>query len=960
MLLSRSLRTFLQLLYSILALPVSAQLRSFEHLGADRGLPASEAYNIARDEKGYIWVATEYGLVKYNGARFVPVCTNIPLRERIVYAFSRNSKSELCFANSQFNIYVTRNDSAFMVKGSGKVKAGMPNYLPIGNFYIDSTDNIYLHTFARSYKYLSPEDTLVERASAGGPVPLGTIEEIGKNYFSVLTSNDALHFSIPNPRYAGVFRLEGLSGEGRSRVQKNNYGMYLTLDHYIVLVTGDRKTYHYQAPGAVLSLNLSPGGHVWAGVQNEGLLELDKDLRLLHRYLPGLSVSDVHFDDQDGIWTTTLEQGVFHCRNVHEYSYYHPEGSTEITLLKPVGNRLFAGSSDGKLLVLDGERSQLITMSKNSNMQDVLALGDGYLLATKSGTYSLPTLSGVPRLMIPGVCYRMLRQWSGIISLRGTLLTVYTDDFREIDSARVPAKSRCLLPLSDSTLLFGTEKGCIAYKDGRFSFPADLSPLQNSDISVLAKDTEGTIWIGTRGDGLFRLRRNSPLEAMTAPSGMITHLSFYRDSLLLSTNTGLYAAAPASAMKWKMLYSGEVMKAVAYRDKIFIGTKHGLLAYDTAALFRPLHPAVYLSSVTAKGRRTGTTGIHVQHGENELLFGFDVLSYRRQAPPLLYRLNGPVTSEGQVPGTQLLLQNLPPGRYELLLYTDSGSLQPSLIVPFYIEPAFWQTRTFFAGSIVLGVLLLLASGYWLHRRTRNVAYKKATIGRLLSEYKLTALKAQINPHFISNSLAAIQQLVLSGEVEKGGHYLAQFSLLIRCVLQYSDKSLVSLGEELKIIELNILLEQLRFSDHFIFEKDIRTDADLRDLFVPPLITQPFIENAVWHGLLPLRDRRMPKLVFKIRQYENRIVLSITDNGVGRSMQAKAGEKPENGPYTSRGIALTQSRIENLNQLYGGIQGQMRITDLYDEHRQPAGTQVDITLPIISDPTHEINHPQHHY
>ena len=122
------------------------------------------------------------------------------------------------------------------------------------------------------------------------------------------------------------------------------------------------------------------------------------------------------------------------------------------------------------------------------------------------------------------------------------------------------------------------------------------------------------------------------------------------------------------------------------------------------------------------------------------------------------------------------------------------------------------------------------------------------------------------------------------------------------------------------------------------------------LSITPLITKPFIENAIWHGLLPLNGRRLPRLLLKVRRDHDSLTLSVIDNGVGRNADLKQA-KSEKGAFASRGIDLTQSRIDNLNQLYGSGKASIRIKDLY-EGKVAAGTQIDIVLPIFPETIYE--------
>jgi LytS/YehU family sensor histidine kinase len=246
-------------------------------------------------------------------------------------------------------------------------------------------------------------------------------------------------------------------------------------------------------------------------------------------------------------------------------------------------------------------------------------------------------------------------------------------------------------------------------------------------------------------------------------------------------------------------------------------------------------------------------------------------------------------------------------------------------------------------------LLALALVGWIawftYARLKKREAGKAEIIRQLAEYKSIALKAQINPHFISNLLSAVQLLMLENKADAANQYIAKFSLLIRHVLKYSDQVTTCLFNEIQIIDIIVELEQLRFSDRFVFEKQISPDLNPDEIFVPPLIMQPIIENAVWHGLLLLNGKRVPKLIFRAGIIEENLVISIIDNGVGRAYARTHSNTDLGDARESKGTWLVTNWIENLNQMLPGKGCAIYFTDLQDEERQASGTQVDIIFPL---------------
>lgn len=245
------------------------------------------------------------------------------------------------------------------------------------------------------------------------------------------------------------------------------------------------------------------------------------------------------------------------------------------------------------------------------------------------------------------------------------------------------------------------------------------------------------------------------------------------------------------------------------------------------------------------------------------------------------------------------------------------------------------------GTIIL--LLVVVIIILIIRNKRNLKKQKEQFELInrITELELKVVKAQMNPHFISNCLAAIQELIYKNDVDKAGQYLAKFSYFLRQILNYSDKNFITLSEELEIIKLNVELEQLRFKDEFDFQLIIHEDIDMDEVLIPALITQSFIENAIWHGLLPLNNNRKPKLIINILLQNGLPIIEIEDNGVGRNLNKVVSEN-------SKGTKLIVDKIESLNRLYNTTNYKMEIIDITDINKKPIGTKIRIHLDNIKE------------
>lgn len=246
-----------------------------------------------------------------------------------------------------------------------------------------------------------------------------------------------------------------------------------------------------------------------------------------------------------------------------------------------------------------------------------------------------------------------------------------------------------------------------------------------------------------------------------------------------------------------------------------------------------------------------------------------------------------------------------------------------------------QRRLLWTSVIVIFVLLLGFILIFLLSRIRVL--------RQQSEMRLQALRSQMHPHFISNSLNAIDSLISQNRNDEASEYIIDFSRLCRQIIDYSQQHLISLSQELETLGYYLSLEKLRMKEKLIYEIKIERQIDVQSIKIPPMILQPYVENAINHGIHNLSGPG--QLVITIKKSSTKPVLEyvIEDNGVGREKALSLQNQSTARKRTSYGIKITQTRIETLKKV---INGSVVIKDLYDSEGRASGTQVVILLPLI--------------
>ncbi len=267
-----------------------------------------------------------------------------------------------------------------------------------------------------------------------------------------------------------------------------------------------------------------------------------------------------------------------------------------------------------------------------------------------------------------------------------------------------------------------------------------------------------------------------------------------------------------------------------------------------------------------------------------------------------------------------------------------------------IKPPWYRTWWFYS---LIGIVV--ASGvYWFYRRRLEQVRKEESYKRELAElkqkeaeYKQLAaetetaiLRLQMNPHFIFNSMNSINSYILKRDISTAGEYLGRFSKLMRMILNLAAKKYITVYEEQELLELYIQTEAMRFEDKFNYEIRIGNDLDPDDVLIPTMILQPFVENAIWHGLSRKQGGGTILVEFKIKGES--LVCAVEDNGIGRQA---ASESQKGKKHESKALSITQKRLELL-QTETGKEAGYRVLDLVAADGSPTGTRVELVIPLI--------------
>ena len=235
-------------------------------------------------------------------------------------------------------------------------------------------------------------------------------------------------------------------------------------------------------------------------------------------------------------------------------------------------------------------------------------------------------------------------------------------------------------------------------------------------------------------------------------------------------------------------------------------------------------------------------------------------------------------------------------------------------------------------SLIVGLSLLLVAAFFTYQYIKQ----QRLANNLLA---LKSLRSQMNPHFIFNALNSVNSFIASNDERTANKYLSDFSFLMRAVLENSEEDFIPLQREVELIEMYTKLEHFRFKDKFDYEIDIDKNIDIDAYEIPPMLLQPYIENAVWHGLRYKNEKGILKIEIQ-NISSNEIMISIIDDGIGRE-RSKSLKTQNQKKHNSKGLSNIKKRIKILNDMY---KDKIDVTiGNYNNQKDDSGTKVEVTL-----------------
>lgn len=937
------------------------QSPGYLHYSMKDGLPSNRTYCAVQDREGYLWFGTDKGLVRFDGQNFknYGIADGIPDPE--VLNLFEDPKGRLwlgCF----------RQEPTFRWQGQFYTKAvnQLLDKVPTGNNlsqFVSGRDSSLLagNGMLLHFKGLVPPNLQISSQKAG----IRLFAKIGDEVFGITKrAIRKIQFLGDSLRMETVYTFEKKLYPTRIAVNGNRLlisGLYSILLDY----SEGQFSCVFQKPEVYFNLFVDQQHRFWSCSPEKGAICFDNNQRELSNpevYLPGKKVSSFYQDFQGNYWFHTIGEGLYCLPQKNALNWQKKDGlrSDFITALaKGVNGRLFVGDEIGNVYQVYQNNLRLLhafgSRDGHNAIRQVIPLNrEDFYTVTDEGVYLFEgktktqlaenALYGAFKCMVEVDEHLYLGTSSGLYQLRPD-----QSIFKSIRIGRVTVlKKDC-----ENNLWMGNTAGVFSAKDSFSTNWGDhFSDLKKRIVGIEPGAEPGIIWFVTAGADLIKAKTHNGvilsvesivLDVNPRVNGINAITMGPNNHIWLGTNRGVLSidtlGTISSFTQKNGLLSNDILKLCFMEDTLWIGSVHGLsklVPEDELLLNEGIHTQITNFSYYLKGSLHSLDFSGKHH-----------LPVMIQLPPAASPLEAEFAALKGHPGETLrfrhalnqkvlpfpyytfsnffkylthpkesLLQNssvwnfglgLAPGNYSIqsaaLLYNNTPYAQSAywslIVLPRWYETIWPQL------FILLNLILLI----WYFNRVNR---KNLTLEIESAEAKLSALRTQINPHFVGNSINAIQQFFYPPEPEKASEYIHLFTVLLRQTLELSEKDFVSIQQELEYVKAYLEMIKLRYGDRFAYTIDKAPNIDDRVLF-PTMFLQPILENATIHGLSLKGPSCVQVFLSRKGDYINCV---ITDNGIG--IKASLKKKGSNHLVSNNqpmGMEILKRKVKMLNRLH---------------------------------------------
>lgn len=979
---------YLIILISIWALPVCGQHKAWRQYTIDDGLTGNEVFEVMQDSRGYLWFATNQGICRFNGYEFSRPADTSAFIGNEAFKPTEDAEGRIWFARLDKSIWVIENNIIRPWKYNHVLNLYKERFGLIDQLAVDDNKTVWIAL--RGHGFLQVDSMGNHQIRRGSDNFNILFTKIGKVVISATQFWDLARGEASN-KIGGV-DLVYLKSDKLIKIQQNNKSVQSTeLGRVWPLKKGDL-FFSYNNEVSIIS-ETSITSRFATKFNNPKILETTDGQILVASYLgdhkglfyfkslwhfqkdigenilPGYKVSDILIDRESGWWAATLDGGVFYCKNPEINIYDKSVGfssSNVLRLTNDGNNNIYASLPPEEIWKIKGSKAELIATSPPGPFSgDISALFydtlNHRLWRSPIEFFEDGQWNDIRNPATDGKSLMHVKDFSpdpwgksiwmsspyGFYNIDHQTLKLkyFTDPESDIDMLRTFSVAQD----KQGNIWVATIDGLRIWKNTQYHNPNFTHPVlryQARDIELLL---DGTMVIAFRGGGILIKNSDGTLDHLTTKNGLS---SDFISKLYSSSDGEVYACSNKGLNKlsfrddiWNIeiittkhgLPSNLINDVTILNGELWIATEKGLAQIKMKPAKNPISiPSLEKFSVNNKDSLYYPQ-IQLPHYKNNITLKFYSLHFRSEGDiRYRYRLLNSDSTFIYTTNREIYFPNLSAGQYifEVQAQNEDGLWSAPAKWSFEILAPWWKTWWFISFILItiLGVIII----FYINRI--KVIRQDNEIKNKIKDLEMAALRAQMNPHFIFNCLGSIQQFISENDNESATHYLSKFAKLIRLSLHSSVDGKHSLAEEIAMLDNYLALELMRFNSKFEYTIIVDPNIITDDIFLPPMLIQPFVENALKHGMKNKSQGGLINIDFSMDI--DTLVVSVSDNGPGFDIEHSAKDKM----HKSFGMSLTQKRLDILSE--GVDVKNFTMETLHGPNHETLGSRVIIRIPRV--------------
>jgi ligand-binding sensor domain-containing protein len=978
------------ILVILLAAKASAQQYNFKNYSVENGLPYVQIFAMYQDSKGYLWSGGYGGLSKFNGKTFKSYSPKNGLANHYVNAIIEDQFHFITVGTIDGLSVIDKVDGQV---SNYYVKDGLPsNY--VTSFCLDPRIGLWTGTnkglciwegkkviqvpffkdynisclmYSEKYGVMIGTNKGLYSEKKGSQsfellidsVSITSVSQVTKDGQVYVGTTNGLYLLDPEQKTRNVFHVSnGLIDENISSVLYQKNGT-VWIGSKSGLISFDGKEFSYynisydNNSNHIRTLLLDYEDNLWIGTHS-GLYKFrGKGFTVYDRQngLGGAFIYQIVRDAKKNLWLGTDANGVYKFSDGFFKNYSTKEGlmDNHVSCVLPMDDGSTWFGTEKGISILKNE--SFYHMMSGTNFKQEAPINCFY--KDSKQTIWIGGKNGLCSMKKKGIAYET---------------TYYKLPAVSIESGGYNTWS--IIEDSKGSIWVGTYlEGIFKLEGNEFKRQAISSPEPVSTALDMCKDEEGNIYAATLNGVLIFNPYKHSYKIISEKEGLSSELVYAigitRDNKYLwaGTNQGInridlkklnYGNIDILSYSKADGFSGvESNTHGIFEDEdgsIWFGTVNGLIKYSPEEFIANDNLSkTNITKIKLSFKDTLlANGSVLPYSSNNISFDFIGICLTNPEKVLYtYKLEGfdkiwsPYTDINFVK-----YDNLLPGKYTFKVKSCNNegiwNIDPTTFF-FEVQPPYYKTWWFILGSVIIvvgGLVLVFRIRLNQLNKKQKAKFEQEVE---VSKAELKALRAQMNPHFVFNSLNSIQHYILNSKSEEAAKYLNKFAKLIRLILNNSDKPTVTINEDLDALTLYLELEKMRFENKFEYKILVNEEIDGDYDEIPPMLIQPYIENAILHGINPKNGNG--NINIRISLVNQFIKISVIDDGIGRDASRALKSLHPAASHRSMGMKITKDRLKILNTIQQSNLS-VNITDLYNAQREPIGTQVDLYIPYV--------------